>query len=118
MSTSPSSGGVVTKSAPAVARAALAVARKALPAYSNRFSPKKYTQHRHFAILAVRRFSGLDCRGVRQLLLDWPGLRRVLGLKAVPHWTAVEKAEKRLVKKGGSTISSTRPSARRASAAR
>lgn len=99
--------GVMTKSALALARTALEVAEGALPTYSSKFSPKKFTQHQHLAILAVRRFFGLDYRGVQQLFLDWSDLRDVLDLRAVPHWTAIEKVEKRLMKKGGSTGSST-----------
>lgn len=115
MSASPH--GIMTKSALALARTALAVAEKALPPYSHQFSPKKFTQQQHFAILAVRQFFGLDYRGVVALLRDWSDLRQVLGLKAVPHWTAVEKAEKRRLKKrvrpapggGGSLGAGVRP---------
>jgi hypothetical protein len=91
----------MTRSALALARTALEVASKALPAYSHKFSPEKFTQHQHFAIIAVRQFFGLDYRGVQQLLKDWSDLRGVLGLKTVPQWTAVEKAEKRLMEKRG-----------------
>ena len=66
----------------------------------------------------MRQFFGLDYRGVQQLLKDWSDLRHALDLKAVPHWTAIEKAEKRLMKKGASTGSSTPPCASHASAAR
>jgi hypothetical protein len=99
--------GVMTKSALALARTAMEVAEEALPPYSSKFSPRKFTQHQHFAILTVRQFFGLDYRGVQQLFLDWSDLREVLDLEAVPHWTAIEKAEKRLMKKGASTGSST-----------
>ena len=109
--------GVMTKSTLALARAALQVASEALPPYSHRFSPKKFTQHQHLAILAVRQFFGLDYRGVQELLREWSDLRDVLGLKAIPHWTAIEKAEKRLMKKGASIGSLTRQSGSRASAA-
>ena len=115
MSTPPH--GVMTKSGLALARTALEVAEKALPAYSSKYSPEKFTQHQHVAILAVRQFFGLDYRGVGQLFHDWSDLRDALGLKAVPHWTAIDKAERRLMKEGGSTGSSTRRSAPRASAA-
>jgi len=57
---------------------------KALPAYSSRYSPRKFTQHQHVAILEVREFFGLGYRGVGQLLHEWSDLRDVLGLKAVP----------------------------------
>jgi hypothetical protein len=85
----------MTKSALAPARTALEVAERALPPYSSRFSPRKFTQHRHFAILSVRQFFGLDYRGVQQLFHCRSDLRDALDLEAVPHWTAIEKAEKR-----------------------
>ena len=62
----------------------------------------------------MRQFFGLDYRGVQQLFLDWSGPRDVLDLEAVPHWTAIEKAEKRLMKKGASIGSSMPQCASRA----
>ncbi len=62
MSTPPH--GVMTKSGLALARAALEVAEKALPAYSSKYSPKKFTQRQHVAILAVRQFFRLDYRQI------------------------------------------------------
>jgi hypothetical protein len=90
----------MTKSALALAQTALVTAEKAIPAYSHPNSPKTYTQHQLFAILVVRQFFGLDYRGTAQLLADWSDLRASLKLKAVPHFTAIQKAEARLLKKG------------------
>lgn len=106
-----------TRSVVAVAREALAVASAALPPYSHAFSPRKYTQAQLVAMLAVREFLGLDYRSTEQLLKEWSDLREALGLKKVPHWTTLEKAEKRILKKGASTGSSTASCAGRASAA-
>jgi isochorismate hydrolase len=39
-------------------------------------------------------------RGVVQLLKDLSDLREVLELKKIPHFTTVQKAEQRLLKKG------------------
>jgi hypothetical protein len=107
----------MTRSALAVAKEALAVAKRSIPAYSGKYSPKKFTQHQHFAILAVRQFFDLDYRSTEELLRDWSDLREVLGLKAVPDHSTLEKAEKRLLKKGASTDALTGLSAPRASAA-
>jgi hypothetical protein len=90
----------MTKSALKLAKTALVTAEKVMPAYSHRNSPKTYTQHQLFAILVVRQFFGLDYRGTTQLLSDWSDLRAVMKLKAVPHFTAIQKAEARLFKKG------------------
>jgi len=105
MSTSPQRP--MTKSALALAKTALAVAEKALPPFSHPNSPKTYTQHQLFAILAVREFFGLDYRGTAQLCRDWSDLRQVLQLKKVPHFTALQKAEERILKKGALAASST-----------
>ena len=88
-----------SKSPKRVLMAAHAVAADALPAYSHRFSPKKFTQHQLFAILVLKEFLKTDYRGVCQHLADCPGLRRAIELKAVPHWTTVQKAADRLLKK-------------------
>jgi hypothetical protein len=58
-------------------------------------------------MLAVRAFLRLDYRSTQQLLLDWSDLREAIKLKEVPHWTTLEKAEKRILKKGASTASLT-----------
>jgi hypothetical protein len=79
--------------------AAHAVAADGLPAYSHRFSPKKFTQHQLFAILVLKEFLRTDYRGVCQHLADCPGLRDAIELSAVPHWTTVQKAADRLLKK-------------------
>ena len=71
---------LMTRSNLALARRALALAQAALPPYSHRNSPKKFTQHRLFAILAVRQALPLDNRGAEQLLKDWSDLRQVLGM--------------------------------------
>jgi hypothetical protein len=90
----------MTKSALALARASLATAEKAMEPYSHRNSPKTYTQHQLFAILVIRQFFGLDYRGMAQLLADWSDLRNELKLSEVPHYTAIQKAEARILKKG------------------
>jgi hypothetical protein len=97
----------MTKSALSLAKTALNIAQKAMPAYSHRNSPKTYTQHQHFSILVVRQFFGLDYRATAQLLADWSDLRECLGLTDVPHYTCIQKAEKRLLKKGASHSFST-----------
>jgi hypothetical protein len=96
-----------TKSPLAVARAALDLARRALPPYSHPNSPKTYTQHQLLALLILKQFLRLDYRGIVAYTADWSDLRDTLGLRRVPHHTALEKAEKRLLKKLPSPRSST-----------
>ncbi len=91
----------------ALARMALRVARDALPAYSSKFSRKDYTQHQLLTLLVLRQFLQTDYRGLIELLRDWSDLRRVLQLKQLPHYSTLCYAERRLLKKGLSTKSST-----------
>jgi hypothetical protein len=99
----------MTRSPRAVAREALRLAQEALPAYSSRFSRQDFTQPQLFALLALKTFFKTDYRGVVALLSDFPGLRADLGLKKVPHYSTLCYAAGRLLKKGRSSASSSRP---------
>ena len=48
-----------------------------------------------------------DYRKTSQMVAEWSDLREVLALEKVPHWTALQKAHQRLLKKGVSIDSST-----------
>jgi hypothetical protein len=76
---------------------ALKVAEASLPAYSHRFSPKKFTLHQLFACLVLKDFYGLTYRGVSGLLADGDSLAAAIGLKTIPHWTTLQKAADRLL---------------------
>jgi len=99
----------MTKSPRAVAREALRLAQEALPAYSSKFSRQDFTQHQLFALLALKAFFKTDYRGLMQVLKDFSELRRDLGLDKVPHYSTLCYAEQRLLKKGRSSSSSSRP---------
>jgi hypothetical protein len=99
----------MTKSPRAVAREALRLAQEALPAYSSKFSRQDYTQHQLFALLALKTFVKTDYRGLVQLLDDFAELREELGLEKVPHYSTLCYAAGRLLKKGRSSSSSSRP---------
>ena len=99
----------MTKSPRAVAREALRLAQEALPAYSSKFSRKDFTQHQLFAVLALKTFFKTDYRGVIQLLKDFAELRQDLGLAKAPPYSTLCYAEQRLLKKGSSSCSSSRP---------
>jgi hypothetical protein len=81
-----------------VARQALAVGTQALPLYAHRFSPKKFTQPQLFACLVLKTFFKTDYRGVQAQLLDHAPLRAALALPAVPHYTTLQKASRRLLR--------------------
>ncbi len=78
-----------SKSPRRVLKTAYVVAQRALPAYSHRFSPKKFTQHQLFACLVLKEFLKTDYRGVVQVLQDCDSLRAAIELKCVPHFTTV-----------------------------
>jgi hypothetical protein len=107
----------MTKSPRAVAREALALARESLPAYSSKYSRKDFTQHQLFALLALKVFLKTDYRGVIAFLDDFAELRDDLGLAKVPDQSTLCYANKRLLKKGSSSYSSSAPPRPRPSAA-
>jgi hypothetical protein len=86
-----------SKSPRAVLLAALATAKVALPLYSHRYSPKKFTQHQLFACLVLKSFLKTDYRGLAAHLADCASLLEVLQLDAVPHYTTLQKASCRLL---------------------
>jgi Transposase DDE domain len=86
-----------SKSPVEVARNALCAAAGSLPLYAHQYSPKKFTQHQLFALLVLKTFFKTDYRGGVILLDDLKDLRGVLTLRAVPHWTTLQKASRRLL---------------------
>jgi hypothetical protein len=88
---------LTSKSPRTVAMVALTAGKEAFSDYSHKFSPKTFTQPQLFACLVLKEFEKKDYRGVRQLLLDWPELCQVIGLKKVPHYTTLQKASRRLL---------------------
>jgi hypothetical protein len=89
----------LTKSPLRVAYLALAMAQQTLRRYTHKYSPKKYTQHQLFACLALKTFFKTDYRGITVLLRDLADLRQALRLTAVPHWTTLHKAGRRLLRR-------------------
>jgi len=85
-----------SKSPRKVAAVALEVGRRSFPRYSHRYSRRDFTLAQLFALLALRQFFKTDYRGIVAVLHDWPTLRQDLGLEKVPHFTTLQKAERRL----------------------
>src|SRR3954467_585267 len=86
-----------SKSPAQILKTALAVGRKALRAYSHRFSPKTFTQPQLFACLVLKEFLRLDYRKLEALLIDMPELCEMIELTKVPHFTTFQKAAQRLL---------------------
>lgn len=98
---------ITTKSPLKVAQEALKIGDHSLPAYGNKHSPKTFTQAQLFAVLALRSFFKTDFRGIIAILKDSAELRRVLGLKKLPHYSTLCKAAKRMEERGAMTAFST-----------
>ncbi len=88
---------VTSKSPRKVLQVAYAVAKDALPTYAHRCSPRKFTQHQLFACLVLKAFWKTDYRGIVAMLSDLPELCAVIDLNVVPHFTTLQKAERRLL---------------------
>lgn len=89
----------MTRSPVALARKALEIAQKSLPAYSSRFSRQDFTQPQLFALLVLMVHFKTDHRGIVAIVAEWSDLRQALGLTKVPHYSALYKAQQRLLKK-------------------
>ena len=90
----------LTKSPKALAQQAYKVALEALPPYSATRSRHDFTQAQLFAILTLKQFFQTDYRGIIEMLQDWPALQKTLNLTKLPHYTTIQKAHQRLLKKG------------------
>lgn len=88
-----------SKSPKQTARVAYETAKKALPLYSHQYSPKKFTQPQLVACLVLKEFFTTDYRGISGILEDSSDLKKILELKEIPHYTTLQKAAKRLLKK-------------------
>jgi hypothetical protein len=86
-----------SKSPRKVALTAYGIAQQSICDFSHRFSPKKFTQSQLLVCLVLKIFFKTDYRGIVQLLCDSPDLCKSFHLKAVPHFTTLQKASKRLL---------------------
>ena len=90
---------ITSKSPKKVARTAYLIAQNTLPDYSHRFSPKKFTQPQLFVCLVLKTFFKTDYRGIVNILKDCSDLAKTSQLKTIPHYTTIQKAARRLLKK-------------------
>jgi len=87
------------KSPMKVARHALALAQEHLPQYAHRYSPKTYTQPQLFVCLVLKTYFGADYRKIAAIIADFDALRVYLGFSRVPHFTTLQKASRRLLRR-------------------
>jgi len=91
--------GKTSKSPLKVIKKAHDIGLGAFEEYSHPKSPQKFTQPQLFACLVLKAFFQTDYRGIEEILLDLPNLVESIGMKSVPHFTTLQKAEKRLLDK-------------------
>lgn len=88
-----------SKSPNKVAKVAYETARQSLPAYTHRYSPKKFTQHQLAACLVLKEFFNTDYRGIVEIIADSQELQKILELEQIPHFTTLQKAAKNILRK-------------------
>ena len=89
----------MTKSPLALAKMALQTAQEVLPTYSDLRSRHDFTQAQIFAILVLRQFFKTDYRGIIRILDEHQNIKDALGLIKLPHFTTLQKAQQRMLKK-------------------
>jgi len=57
------------------------------------------TQAQIFAVLVLRQFFNTDYRGIVELLQEHRQIKNALGLTKIPHFTTLQKAQQRMLKK-------------------
>ena len=80
-----------------VAAVAYEIGQRTLPDYASRYSRKDFTLPQLFVCLVLRKFHKTDYRGIAAILTDNPTLCQDLGLQKVPHFTTLQKAERKLL---------------------
>jgi transposase len=67
------------------------VVRNTVKKYSSKYSKKKYTQQQHMMILCLMKRLKMHYRDVVDILKELPRVRKVIGLKDIPHFTTPNK---------------------------
>jgi len=83
-----------------ILQTAYEVGKEAFKDYSHKYSPRTFTQPQLFACLVLKAFFQTDYRGIEGILDSLSELRESIDLKKTPHFTTLQKAEKRLLDKG------------------
>jgi len=92
----------MTKSPMVLAKLALKTAQEVLQPYSDIRSRHDFTQAQIFAILVLRQFFKTDYRGIIRILQEHQNIKDTLGLDKMPHFTTLQKAQQRMLKKTSS----------------
>lgn len=74
-----------------IARLALVAACRTIDQHRTRFSRKDFTQRQLLAILVLMKLNKTTYRGIGRLIASMPGVRDVLDLPHMPHWSTLHK---------------------------
>jgi len=66
-------------------------AKEALPDYSHKNSPKKFTQPQHAVVLMLKKKFKTTYRDVIDYLSEMQDIRHAVGLTDIPHYTTIQK---------------------------
>jgi hypothetical protein len=86
-----------TKSPLRLAQIAYRLGREVLPAFRSKYCRQDFSEPQYFALLVLRAFLKTDYRGTIELLTEMPRVQRALGLKRLPHYSNLCRAQRRLV---------------------
>ena len=75
------------------------VSRDKLADYSNKYSPRRFTQSQVMACLLLREYLTLDLRILEQLIASQPSFKKILQLNAIPDHSTFCRHMKRISKK-------------------
>jgi len=77
---------------------AVNISRRILPAYSSKFSKKKYRQYQLFVILLYKAWRNVGYRDAIEIISSNPAFIDLLSLPETPHFTAIQKFSERIDK--------------------
>ncbi len=77
---------------------AVNISRRFLPAYSSKFSKKKYKQYQLFVILLYKVWKNVSYRDVIEMISSNPAFIDLLSLSEMPHFTTIQKFSERIDK--------------------
>ena len=71
-------------------------AKRSIAAYSSKFSRHDYTQPQHLSLNGLKRRLRLNYREVVEIVDEMPRVKKILGLKKIPHFTTIQKFFQRI----------------------
>jgi len=70
--------------------------RSGIPKYSSKYSPRKYTQHQHCAIVVYKKRMKATYRDSEEFLKEMPNIAKILSLDDIPDHSSMQKFLERI----------------------